>query len=89
VRKIKTIAEKIDEMIASYEQLNSEAHEMIDLYLDELRLECPGIPIGSLNGIRQPGRRFLECAKSVANLERKKVRSSMKHPPGSAGFFNR
>jgi hypothetical protein len=48
MRKIKSIAEKIDEMIASYEQLNREAHEMIDLYLDELRLECPGIPIGSL-----------------------------------------
>jgi hypothetical protein len=46
--KIKTIAEKIDEMIASYEKLNREAHEMIDLYLDELRLECPGIPIGSM-----------------------------------------
>jgi hypothetical protein len=48
VRKVKTIAEKIDEMIASYEQLNREAHEMIDLYIDELRLECPGMPIGAM-----------------------------------------
>ena len=48
MRKIKTIAEKIDEMIASHEQLNREAHEMIDLYIDERRLECPGIPIASM-----------------------------------------
>ena len=48
MRKIKTSAEKIDEMIASYEKLNREAHEMIDLYLDELRLEYPDIPVGSL-----------------------------------------
>jgi len=48
MRKIKTIAEKIDEMIASYEMLNREAHDLIDLYIDEVRLQCPGIPIGSL-----------------------------------------
>jgi hypothetical protein len=48
MRQIKTIAEKIDEMIASYEKLNHEAHEMIDLYIDELRLEYPGIPIGTM-----------------------------------------
>ena len=42
MRKIKTVAEKIDEMIASYEKLNREAHEMIDLYIDARRLECPG-----------------------------------------------
>jgi hypothetical protein len=45
---IKTIAERIDEMIASYEKLNREAHEMFDLYVDQLRLEYPGIPMGSL-----------------------------------------
>jgi len=48
MRKIKTIAEKIDQMIASYEMLNREAHDLIDLYIDEVRLQCPGIPIGSL-----------------------------------------
>jgi hypothetical protein len=48
MRKIKTIPEKIDEMIASYEKLNREAHEMIDLYIDQLRLESPGMPIGTM-----------------------------------------
>jgi hypothetical protein len=48
MRRIKTIAEKIDELIASYETLNREAHDMIDLYIDERRLECPGIPIASM-----------------------------------------
>ena len=48
MRKIKTTAEKIDERIASHEQLNCEAHEMIDLYIDERRLKCPGIPIASM-----------------------------------------
>jgi len=46
--KIKTIGEKIDELIAGYERLNREAHDMMDLYIDERRLTCPGIPIGSL-----------------------------------------
>jgi hypothetical protein len=48
MRKIKTIAEKIDEMIEGYEKLNRDANDMLDLYLDELRLTCPGVPIGSL-----------------------------------------
>jgi hypothetical protein len=51
MRKIKTIPDKIDEMIASCEKLNSEAHEMIDLYIDQLRLECPGMPIGTMKQI--------------------------------------
>jgi len=49
MRKIKTVVQKIDEMIEGYEKLNREAHDMIDLYLDELRLTVnPGIPVGSL-----------------------------------------
>jgi hypothetical protein len=48
MRKIKTIGEKCDELIAAYEKLNHEANDMLDLYLDELRLTCPGVPIGSL-----------------------------------------
>jgi len=48
-KPIKSIAQKIDEMIEGYEKLNHEAHDMFDLYLDELRLtENPGIPVGSL-----------------------------------------
>jgi len=48
-KPIKTIAQKIDEMIASYEELNQEANTMFDLYCDELRLTTnPGIPVGSL-----------------------------------------
>jgi len=48
-KHIRTIAEKIDEMIAQYEELNTEANDMFDLYCDELRLTCnPGIPVGSL-----------------------------------------
>ena len=74
--KIKTIGEKIDAMIASYEQLNREAHEMIDLYIDERRLECPGIPIGAMKQmeINQSSWLLLECAEGVANLKRKKMR---------------
>jgi hypothetical protein len=37
MRKIKTMAEKIDEMIADYERLNREAHDMMDPYIDEVR----------------------------------------------------
>jgi hypothetical protein len=52
MRRIKTIAQKIDEMIEGYTKLNREAHDMIDLYLDELRLTAnPGISVGSLKQI--------------------------------------
>jgi len=48
LRRIKTVPEKIDELIASYEMLNREAHDMLDLYIDEARLAYPSIPIGQL-----------------------------------------
>jgi hypothetical protein len=48
MRKIKTIAEKIDEMVTSYEKLNLEAHQLIDLYIDAMRLEYPDTPISVL-----------------------------------------
>jgi hypothetical protein len=48
MRKIKTIAVKIDEMLADYERLNREAHAMLDLYLDEVRLAYPYTPTAAL-----------------------------------------
>jgi hypothetical protein len=63
--RIKTIAERIDEMIASYEKLNREAHEMFDLYIDQLRLECPGTPMGSLKQLE-----ITERAGSSLNVPR-------------------
>jgi hypothetical protein len=91
MRRIKTIAEKIDEMIASYEALNREAHEMIDLYIDELRLECPGIPIGAMKQMEITNRAgsSLNVPRALQILKERKVRLSQRHPPGSAGFFNR
>jgi hypothetical protein len=45
-RRIKTVAQRIDEMLAEYARLDHEAHQLIDLYVDELRLEKPSVPIG-------------------------------------------
>jgi hypothetical protein len=45
-RPIKTVAQRIDEMLAEYAKLDHEAHQLIDFYVDELRLERPNIPIG-------------------------------------------
>ena len=77
MRKIKTIAEKIDEMIVSYEQLNREAHEMIDLYIDELRLECPGMPIASMKQMEITNRAgsSLNMPKALQILKERKCAS--------------
>jgi hypothetical protein len=88
MRKIKTIAEKIDEMIASYEKLNREAHEMIDLYIDELRLACPGIPIGAMKQMEITNRagsslnvpRALQILKERKCASREEIRPAL---PGS------
>ncbi len=45
-RRIKTVAQRIDEMLADYARLDHEAHQLIDLYVDELRFERPNVPIG-------------------------------------------
>jgi hypothetical protein len=47
-RKIKTVVERIDEMLAEYEKLDDEAHELFDLHIAEMRAELPGIPFGVL-----------------------------------------
>jgi hypothetical protein len=43
-RKITTPAERIDQLLASYEELDREAHDVIDLHVAELVIEHPGIP---------------------------------------------
>jgi len=89
MRKIKTVAEKIDEMIASYEKLNREAHEMIDLYIDERRLECPGIPIASMKQMEITNRAgsSLNVPQALRILKERKCSPSLKYPPGSAWLF--
>ena len=89
MRKIKTVDEKIDEMIASYEKLNREAHEMIDLYIDERRLECPGIPIASMKQMEITNRAgsSLNVPQALRILKERKCSPSLKYPPGFAGVF--
>ena len=47
-RKIKTVVERIDEMLADYEKLDDEAHKLFDLHIAEMRVELPGVPFGVL-----------------------------------------
>jgi hypothetical protein len=83
-KPIKTIAQKIDEMIASYEQLNEEANTMFDLYLDELRLTSnPGIPHGSLKQMV-----FNRASSSRDMVEALKILRERKCPAVFGGFFN-
>jgi hypothetical protein len=91
MKRIKTIAEKIDEMIAAYEHLNREAHEMFDLYIEELRLERPGMPIGAMKQMEITNRAgtSLNVPRALEILRDRKCPRSLRHPPGSAGFFNR
>jgi hypothetical protein len=48
LRRIKTVAQRIDEMLAEYARLDQEAHQLIDLYVNELRFERPNVPIGMI-----------------------------------------
>jgi len=75
MRKIKTIAEKIDEMIEGYEKLNREANDMMDLYLDELRLRCPTVPISSLKQME-----FNRAGSSRDMIEALKILKDRKCP---------
>lgn len=45
-RKIVSPAERIDRILASYEQLDREAHDMLDRHVAEYMAEHPGIPAG-------------------------------------------
>lgn len=45
-RKIVSPAERIDRILASYEQLDREAHDMLDRHVAEYMAEHPGIPGG-------------------------------------------
>ena len=45
-QRIKTVAQRVDEMLVEYAKLDREAHDLIDLYVGELRLEKPNAPIG-------------------------------------------
>jgi hypothetical protein len=87
MRKIRTVPEWCDDMIASYKKLDREAHDMFDLYVEAARLEeYPDTPIGSLKQMLltdQAGTslnvpRALQilkerkCAERAAYLERKK-----------------
>ncbi len=43
-RKSTTPIERIDKMLASYAALDREAHDLMDLYVGECRVENPGVP---------------------------------------------
>ena len=51
-KKIKTIVERLDEMIAQYAALEEEAHELMDLRVAEMRAAGHGsIPAGVLKQV--------------------------------------
>jgi hypothetical protein len=55
-RKIVTPAERIDQMIAAYEKLNREAHDLLDLAVAEYIARSPGIPAGVVKQLRYTNR---------------------------------
>jgi hypothetical protein len=86
MKKIRTVPEWCDDMIASYKKLDHEVHEMFDLYIAAARLEYPNTPIGTLKQLlitSQAGSSLnvpkalqilkeRKCAEHAAYLERKK-----------------
>jgi hypothetical protein len=89
MRKIKTVPEWCDDMIASYKKLNYEAHEMFDLYVAAARLKHPDTPIGVLKQMlltNQAGSsldvpRALQILKEITCAERAAALSRKKRPP--------
>jgi hypothetical protein len=47
-RKITTPAERIDQLVASYEELDREAHDLLDLAVAEYVAGKPGVSIGAV-----------------------------------------
>jgi len=47
---------RADRIIADLERLHREAHKIFDAYVDELRLQSPGIPFGVIKGGEITGR---------------------------------
>jgi hypothetical protein len=43
-RKITTPIERIDQLLASYAELDREAHDMMDLHVAVCAAETPGVP---------------------------------------------
>src|SRR5262249_33659451 len=52
-----TVLDRINDMLATYEVLDAEAHEIIDAYIEDVvRPRCPGIPTGVLRQCEIDGR---------------------------------
>jgi hypothetical protein len=47
-RAIRTPAQRIDQMLRAYAELNREAHDLMDLHVAELVATHPGVPSGTL-----------------------------------------
>jgi hypothetical protein len=60
-----TPRQRIDQMLATYETLNREADDLLDLATAELVAEHPGIPAGVLKQ-----REFTSPAGSMLNIPR-------------------
>lgn len=51
-----TPTERIDKIIAAYKDLDQQAHELLDTAAEELRLQCPGVPVGMLKACSFTGK---------------------------------
>jgi hypothetical protein len=65
---------RADRIIADLERLHREAHKIFDAYVDELRLQSPGIPFGVIKGGEITGRAGLSL-NYVAALKMLRDRS--------------
>jgi hypothetical protein len=63
IHKTTTPVARIDQMLATYEKLNREANDLLDLATAELVAEHPGIPAGVLKQ-----REFTNRAGSMLNV---------------------
>jgi hypothetical protein len=62
-------------MIANYKKLDHEAHEMFDAYVEQIRLERPDTPFGSLKQIliHEPAGASLNVPKALEILKERKL----------------
>jgi len=55
-RKPPTLAERIDSLIESYNQLDDEADALIDSWVADFAIQCPGVPQPSLRAMELDNR---------------------------------
>jgi len=70
---VPTLGQRIDGLIESYNQLDSESDALIDAWIDEFARSCPGVPKGTLRMMELDARSTAYCHREALLRLRSKL----------------